>query len=290
MFDLEQHIREWRQAQAAALGGGGEVIDELESHLREEVSRLQQSGQALEQAWATALARLGAPGQLATEFAKVPEVRPLGWLPARVVLAMYSILAVGLAWLLFVRWRDGRAGLLLGVHVLTVTLGYMAAFAVGALSVWAIVTRVIVGWDARRNEGLRAIALRLSATGLTLTGIGVVLGGFWAHENWGRSWNWDMREIGGLGVVVWQATMLLCLLRSRRRAAMLLGVTANIIVSLAWFGPALIEPLISPGGNQHGLHSYGVPVYLGWLLGGFVAGHVLIFAAAFVPERWVRNI
>jgi hypothetical protein len=65
MFDLEQHIREWRQAQTAALGGRTEAIDELESHLREEMNRLVQSGQAMEQAWDTALTRLGAPGQLA---------------------------------------------------------------------------------------------------------------------------------------------------------------------------------------------------------------------------------
>jgi hypothetical protein len=286
MFDLEQHIREWRQAQAAALGGRAEAIDELESHLREEMNRLVQSGLAMEKAWDTALTRLGAPGQLAIEFGKLPT-RPFDWLPARVILGIYISLAIGLAWLLSVQWLGGKAGLLLGAHVLTVTLGYTAAFAVGALAVWAILTRVISGWDIRRNEALRAIALRLSAGGLALTGMGVLLGGFWAQENMGRFWGWDPREIGGLGVLAWQATVLFCSLRPRRRAVMLLGVAANVIVSLAWFGPTVIEPLLST--RESGLHSYGVPAYVGWLLACFVVSQLLIFAAAFVPEGWVRR-
>ena len=39
MFDLEERIRHWRQAQAHALGGRAEVLDELESHLREEFAQ-----------------------------------------------------------------------------------------------------------------------------------------------------------------------------------------------------------------------------------------------------------
>jgi hypothetical protein len=44
MFDLEERIRHWRQAQAHALGGRVEVLDELESHLREEMQRLVTAG------------------------------------------------------------------------------------------------------------------------------------------------------------------------------------------------------------------------------------------------------
>jgi hypothetical protein len=290
MFDLEQHIGEWRQAQTAALGGRAEVIDELESHLREEMGRLMQSGQAPEQAWHTALARLGTPRQLATEFGKVSATGALGWIPARVVLSIYLALAVGLTWLLFVRWRDGKIGVLLASHQFTITLGYTAAFAVGTLAVWAIFTRAISGWDARRNDALQAMVLRLAAGGLALTCFGVVLGAWWARDHLGRYWDWDPREVGGLGVLAWQAIMLLCLLRPRRRAGMLLGVTANIIVSLASFGPVLIEPLISTRPLQVRPHAYGfVPLYVGWLLAGFVASQLLIFAVAFVPEAWGRK-
>ena len=48
------------------------MIDELESHLRDEVERLTRGGLPLDQAWPQAVARLGGPEQLAAEFAKVP--------------------------------------------------------------------------------------------------------------------------------------------------------------------------------------------------------------------------
>src|SRR5215831_16437262 len=82
MFDLEERIRHWRQAQAHALGGRAEVLDELESHLREEVQRLVAAGQTPGSAWETALAHLGDPRQLAAEFGKVSPPGALGWLPA----------------------------------------------------------------------------------------------------------------------------------------------------------------------------------------------------------------
>jgi hypothetical protein len=67
---------------------------------------------------------------------------------------------------------------------------------------------------------------------------------------------------------------------------MLLGVTGNIVVSLAWFGPALIEPLISTKPLQLRAHSYGfVPLYLGWVLAGFISSQLLIMACAFAREK-----
>src|ERR1700722_16631787 len=86
MFDLEQRIHEWRQTQINALDGRAEGAEELESHLREEVQRLVQSGQTLEHAWQAALRGLGNPQELAAEFARVGSSHPVAWLPARLLL------------------------------------------------------------------------------------------------------------------------------------------------------------------------------------------------------------
>src|SRR5215471_15670012 len=156
MFDLEERIRHWRQAQAHALGGRAEVLDELESHLREEVQRLVAAGQTPASAWETALARLGDPRQLAAEFGKVSAPGALGWLPARVVVALLALLGLGLAWLL------GR-----NLHPVQEP-------------------RVVAGTEARQGEGFRAAASALAAAALVLTAVGVVLGGWWAADNLGR--------------------------------------------------------------------------------------------------------
>jgi hypothetical protein len=276
VFDLEQQIRQWRQAQGAALGGRADVLAELEGHLREEVQRQVQEGHTPEAAWESALARLGAPQQLAAEFAKVAPAA--SWLPARLVLFVPAVAAVVLAWLLVADLRRGATlSPLLAVHVLAVTLGYTSTFAVGALAAWAVLSRAVGGWDARRSAALRAAAWKLTIPGLALTAVGVVLGGWWAQQNWGRFWDWDLKETGGAAVVAWYALMLACLCGRRfgDRAALLLGVAGNVVVSLSWFGPALV-----PG---RGLHAYGYPTYLAWLLGGFVFTQLLVLGLALVP-------
>src|SRR5689334_12711095 len=82
-FDLERQIQSWRQTIATQLGGDGppEVVDELESHLRDDVEQLVGAGRPPARAWAIALARLGEPQKLAAEFRK--SARPRAWLPAR---------------------------------------------------------------------------------------------------------------------------------------------------------------------------------------------------------------
>jgi hypothetical protein len=71
MFDLELAIADWRREM---LAGGLKTpmpMEELESHLREDVARQMQSGVSAEHAFVTALQRLGQAGSLKSEFAKV---------------------------------------------------------------------------------------------------------------------------------------------------------------------------------------------------------------------------
>jgi hypothetical protein len=69
MFDLEQAIHQWKQEFAAALKSP-EAIDELESHLREELERRLQSGQSPQQAFRDAVREIGEIDMLKSEFAK----------------------------------------------------------------------------------------------------------------------------------------------------------------------------------------------------------------------------
>jgi hypothetical protein len=273
VFDLERRLQQWRQTLAETLGDRPDVIEELEAHLREEVGRLVQSGQAPEQAWRTALDRLGDPRQLAEEFGKVPPA-PGRWLPARLVLLALALLGAGLAGLLLSELRHGAFGPLLAAHVFAITLGYTATLSVGALAGWSVVTRALVGRDARRAEAFRSAAWKLSAAALALAAVGVVLGGWWARDHLGRFWGWDLREVGGLGVLAWDA-LLLAVLLSRRAAlpALLLGVAGNMVVSLCWFGPNLVA----------GRYSYGILTSLSFLLVGFLVAQLVLLCLAFVP-------
>jgi hypothetical protein len=71
MFNLEESIVEWRRQMLAAGVKNPAALDELESHLREDAERLMRSGSSAEQAFETAVQRIGHAGLLKHEFAKV---------------------------------------------------------------------------------------------------------------------------------------------------------------------------------------------------------------------------
>src|SRR4051794_12875220 len=121
MHKLDQFIMEWRRTMKAMPNVHPQTLDELENHVRQRVSELVHSGVPEEEACRRAAAELGSPESMAAEFRKL---RPVTWLPVKVVTALGLMLAVADARFLFggsiVRIsRD----LLLGVHVFTVTLG-----------------------------------------------------------------------------------------------------------------------------------------------------------------------
>src|SRR4051812_19061704 len=133
MFDLEERIAAWRAAMVNSLGDKTDPIDELESHLREQLHRLALDGYAADEAWRRALERLGPPRQLADEFRKARSPAPRRWLAAWSVLAVYIAAVLTMFVLAISRRGDG----LLGVHVLTVVMGYGAVLAFGVLAIWS---------------------------------------------------------------------------------------------------------------------------------------------------------
>jgi hypothetical protein len=282
MFDIDTQIQEWRRTVSAHFGDGADVVDELEAHLRDDLDRRVRAGVSPEQAFADACAQLGEARQLAGEFAKVSG-RPWlpAWIAASAVIAASLFAAVWVA----IGLRNGHRGPLLAFHVVTVTAGYGTVFAVGGLSVWSLLARARPGWwDSRRARAFRRSVLMLSAFGLLLTAVGVALGAVWARDHLGRYWGWDLREIGGLAVLTSSGLSLWAALRGRFRATarqtdavMLAGILGNIIVSLSWFGPPLVEP-----GRRGGAPAYGP------YLVAFVAVQVVLFA--FVAAAATRRI
>ena len=71
MFDLNERINHWRASLAQSQSLGKTDIDELESHLREEVDSLKESTLSDEETFLLATRRLGSPASLSSEYAKI---------------------------------------------------------------------------------------------------------------------------------------------------------------------------------------------------------------------------
>jgi len=73
MFDLEQEIGAWRQQTAGAVGSAPEALEELESHLRDDIEQQMRGGLDAQRAFEEAVRHMGKAEVLREEFAKVPE-------------------------------------------------------------------------------------------------------------------------------------------------------------------------------------------------------------------------
>lgn len=76
MFDLDQAVMKWRRRMAAGDIKNSEVLDELESHLRDDVEQQIHLGLSAQQAFEAAVERMGEAGELKAEFAKAGVHRP----------------------------------------------------------------------------------------------------------------------------------------------------------------------------------------------------------------------
>jgi hypothetical protein len=70
MFDLDQAISDWRRQMAAGGIKTPDVLEELESHLREDVDQQLRSGLSQQQAFEDAVQRLGQASVLKAEFSQ----------------------------------------------------------------------------------------------------------------------------------------------------------------------------------------------------------------------------
>lgn len=73
MFDLDKAMTKWRRQMAADGIKSSPLLDELESHLEEDLEHQMRLGMDIEKAFYTAVGRLGQPSALTNEFSKVGE-------------------------------------------------------------------------------------------------------------------------------------------------------------------------------------------------------------------------
>src|ERR1041385_5548910 len=70
MFDLEEAIRNWRRQMTGEGIRNADLLNELESHLRDDVEQQVGSGTETQQAFERAIGRIGQADALKSEFAK----------------------------------------------------------------------------------------------------------------------------------------------------------------------------------------------------------------------------
>jgi len=108
MFDLDSSIEQWRRQMMAAGVKNPELIDELESHLRDDVEHRMSEGAGAAQAFEEAARRLGPGIDLHREFQNAKLNDPnLMKQKLRYFLAITAALAIGVGLILpeIAKWR-----------------------------------------------------------------------------------------------------------------------------------------------------------------------------------------
>src|SRR5688572_1983769 len=105
MFNLEQSISEWRGQMLSAGVKNPDIVDELESHLREDWARRVHSGESEEQAFEGAVQGVGQVSLLKQEFAKLTGkkwawLRKLKGIMAGAFVPVPSTFTLGARWAL----------------------------------------------------------------------------------------------------------------------------------------------------------------------------------------------
>lgn len=93
MFNLEQSITDWRQQMLAAGIQSPVPLEELETHLREEIAQMMNSGLGGAEAFQLAVQQIGPAQPLRNEFKKAGTSRPsLNWKLFEVLFQGYTVL------------------------------------------------------------------------------------------------------------------------------------------------------------------------------------------------------
>ncbi len=103
MFDLEKSIAQWR-AQMLAVGIQVAALDELETHLREEIERQVKWGGGQGYAFETAARQIGQPNALRSEFKKTQPIKKSESISCR--FAIGGLLVSGIASLTLYLFAD----------------------------------------------------------------------------------------------------------------------------------------------------------------------------------------
>ncbi|MEI8344708.1 MAG: cytochrome c biogenesis protein CcsA [Candidatus Omnitrophota bacterium] len=144
-----------------------------------------------------------------------------------------------------------RSNYWLAMHVLTIVASYgIFALAMG-LGHRQLTLTVRGRWKASEEAKSAQVIYRSLQAGLLLSGIGIVLGGVWANETWGRFWGWDPKETWAL-ITFLGYLVIIHLYHQKRLSAFALGAASILsfqLVLMTWYGVNFVLGT--------GLHSYG---------------------------------
>ena len=283
MFDLEARIREWRRSLTGRLGQG-DALDELESHLREEMHRAALAGREPETAWNDAVARLGPTDILAREFAKVPPARPLAWIPAWIVAISYLLFTPGLMCPMFAKMRFLDASPFLIMNAVTASIGYFAVFSFGTLTAMLALSRLWGGTTIRRVACLRWWGRAFAVVSFVGCLGALVSGSLWTKAEFGAYWQNDPVEIGGAAMVLWTGFAIARFLRqgTPSRLDLAFGLAGNVVLGLSWFVAVALASKIS--GSPRSLHSYGgLPTWWIAFMLTYFAIHLVLLGVSLAP-------
>jgi hypothetical protein len=276
MLKLEELITNWRKTMMAARGVRTDTLEELENHLRETIEQNQRAGMTETEAFQRAAAQIGPPPKITSEFAKLNQAT---WWPVKAAIALEVFAAIAVVLAMIVRFSTTDLDLLLLIHVVTVTVGYVATLLIGGVGICYVIQRCFTDLSPTRLQSLGRFTLGFGSLAVGFSLIGTLLGMIWAKTRWGRWWDWDTKETGAFCVLMWSFLFVAAhwVRGIPARAFLLLGILGNIVVSLGWFGPNL-------AGRMHTSNGAG-PF---WILTLAVALHLACCLAALAPSGWLR--
>ncbi len=173
-----------------------------------------------------------------------------------------------------------RSNYWLIVHVMTIAISYAAFLLAFGLGDIGLIYYVI---DAKKyHEQIQKIVTgvyRAMQIGVAFLTPGIILGGIWADESWGRFWGWDPKETWALIVLLGYIVILHArIIGWLKNFGMLAsGVITFSLVIMAWYGVNFVLGA--------GLHSYGFGAGGVEYMSVFVLLHVLFVAYAYTIYR-----
>lgn len=278
MHNLDRSIAEWRKDMSRTRGLGPDTLDELESHLRETIHALVESGMPEREAVQRAITQLGPVGEVSAEFQKLS---PATWLPVRIVrvIAGGLFLAIVTDMVLFFQQHVWDAWLF--AHVFTQALGHVAEVMLWVLAICFVIQRSFADFSTRRAEALGRMVHVFTAWACGFTLLSMIFGMGYSQRTWDRLWNWHPTEISGLCVLLWQAGFL-AVQRYQRpsvRSLFVASLAGSSIVLMSVYGLVLFAlevPVFSPAILAH------------WPFLLVLAANALLILAGLAPAEWLR--
>jgi hypothetical protein len=246
MFNLDQQIDHWKSAFAKKVVCSSDDLQELESHLREDIAALVAIGRSEQEAFSESVSRLGDPDEISEEFAKVEGRFLWDCVALRGNRAMVNVAGLAGALCGLAVWIKKGDGLL-GAHVGSIIFAYVVPFLLAVVGTYAIFRAAFVksGQAQFRDRLARHCRFLFGVTALG-GATGAILGGIWAQHNWGRFWGWDSKEIGALSVVVCAIVLYLLIVKHNPRSVQLgqASLIMSLVTCVAWLWPLVyMEPV-----------------------------------------------